>query len=70
MRVQDRLDAITAMLIQSGESSLVHPQPVGLAPAAFRRWLGLGILLSGTFVASLDSFIVFVAVPYRRSGTR
>jgi EmrB/QacA subfamily drug resistance transporter len=56
------------MLIQSRKSSLAHPQPVGLTPAAFRRWLGLGVLLTGSFVASLDSFIVFVAVPSIRTS--
>jgi EmrB/QacA subfamily drug resistance transporter len=28
-----------------------------------RRWFGLAILLAGVFVATLDSFIVFLAVP-------
>jgi EmrB/QacA subfamily drug resistance transporter len=68
MRLQDRLDASTATLAWSGKSSLVRPQPVGLTPAAFRRWLGLVVLLTGSFVASLDSFIVFVAVPSIRTS--
>jgi hypothetical protein len=40
--------------------SLDRPQP--------RRWLGLIVLLSAVFVATLDNFIVFVAVPAIRSN--
>lgn len=45
-----------------------HPDPVSLTSAAFRRWLGLVVLLTGSFVTSLDSFIVFVAVPSIRTS--
>lgn len=31
--------------------------------ATTRQWLGLAVLLTGLFVASLDTFIIFVAVP-------
>lgn len=31
--------------------------------ATARHWLGLAVLLTGLFVASLDTFIIFVAVP-------
>lgn len=33
-----------------------------------RRWLGLAIMLAGTFVAVLDNFIVFVAIPSIRAN--
>ena len=36
---------------------------VETARAGPRQWLGLAVLLTGMFVASLDTFIVFLAVP-------
>src|ERR1700749_5314920 len=34
---------------------------------ARRRWVGLAVLLTAIFVATLDNFIVFVAIPSIRS---
>jgi MFS family permease len=34
---------------------------------SLRRWIGLGVLLTAVFVATLDNFIVFVAIPSIRS---
>ena len=41
--------------LSSGGRLEAHPQPVSLTSVAFRRWLGLGVLLIGSFVTSLDS---------------
>jgi EmrB/QacA subfamily drug resistance transporter len=37
------------------------------ADRSLRRWIGLGVLLTAIFVAALDNFIVFVAIPSIRS---
>jgi MFS family permease len=37
------------------------------ADRSLRRWIGLGVLLTATFVAARDNFIVFVAIPSIRS---
>lgn len=39
----------------------------GAAPASARRWWGLALLLSGSFVTILDVFIVNVAIPRIRA---
>jgi EmrB/QacA subfamily drug resistance transporter len=36
-------------------------------PLDWRRWIGLATLLAGTFVAVLDNFVVFVAIPSIRA---
>lgn len=54
--------------LSSGSGLMAHPHPVSLTSTGFRRWLGLAVLLTGSFVASLDSFIVFVAVPSIRTS--
>src|ERR1700751_3041252 len=41
------------------------PAIVG-ADRSLRRWIGLGVLLTAIFVAALDNFIVFVAIPSTR----
>jgi EmrB/QacA subfamily drug resistance transporter len=53
--------------LSSGGRLSAHRHPISLTPTALRRWLGLGVLLIGSFVTSLDSFIVFVAVPSIRT---
>jgi EmrB/QacA subfamily drug resistance transporter len=37
------------------------------ADRSLRRWIGLAVLLTAIFVAALDNFIVFVAIPSIRS---
>src|ERR1700739_3257276 len=54
--------------LSSGGRLSAHRHPVSLTPTAFRRWLGLSVLLIGSFITSLDSFIVFVAVPSIRTS--
>ncbi len=42
---------------------LSRPERLPVAASAWRRWLSLGIVLSGTFVFVLDFFVVNVALP-------
>jgi EmrB/QacA subfamily drug resistance transporter len=48
-------------------SSVVEPSEVAAPFLDHRRWVGLAVLLVAIFVSSLDSFIVFVAVPNIRT---
>ena len=48
-------------------SSVVEPSEVAAPFLEHRRWVGLAVLLVAIFVSSLDSFIVFVAVPNIRT---
>jgi EmrB/QacA subfamily drug resistance transporter len=54
-------------------TSSVASYPGWFAPATHRslnqpRWLGLAVMLAATFVAVLDNFIVFVAIPSIRAN--
>jgi EmrB/QacA subfamily drug resistance transporter len=83
MRLQEKLEAVYREAHSVGppisvfESGVRDPfsvtytakPPRGFAASTpFFRWGGLVVLLSAIFVASLDSFIVFVAVPSIRTG--
>lgn len=45
--------------------ALPHTEPLPRNPA-WRRWLGLAVMLTGTFMAVLDVFIVNIAIPSMR----